>query len=380
MYLNRLRVQEFRNILPTTLEFSAHRNYLFGDNAQGKTNLIEAIYLLCLAKSFRTNEDSALAPFNKSSFLIEGDFNSAGNIQRHVGIMYNEASGKQIKVDGKKLPQYSKLVGLFPIIILSANDHEITAGPPAKRRRFFNVLLSQSSSRYLDDLKHYEKVLKQRNKMLAVSVSGDRSAQVEMEIWNEQLVELGARIMAARAAIVDDINPFLGEFYRRISNEKWTLRVNYRPNAAVGDSEDIKESFFRLLKRSAARERMQGKTLVGPHRDEFIFYISDYDLRRFGSRGEHKSALVSLKAAEAHVLQQRRQTSPILLLDDLYAELDQERSHNVLDLFDPGSQVFITGTSLDYAGMKNSSGLSRDQTIFKVQEGRIERVDYEQET
>jgi len=377
MYLNRLRVQEFRNILPTTLEFSPHRNYLFGDNAQGKTNLIEAIYLLCLAKSFRTNEDGALAPFDKSGFLIEGDFSSAENIQRHVGIMYDEAGGKQIKVDGKKLQQYSKLVGLFPIIILSANDHEITAGPPAMRRRFFNVLLSQSSSRYLDDLKHYEKVLKQRNKMLAVSVSGDKSTQAQMEIWDAQLVEVGARIIAARAAIVNDINPFLSEFYRRISSEKWTLRVSYRPNAAIDGIEDIKEGFFRLLKRSASRERMQGKTLVGPHRDEFIFYISDYNLRRFGSRGEHKSALVSLKAAEAHVLQQRRQTLPILLLDDLYAELDQERSHNVLNLFDPGSQVFVTGTSLDYAGMKNSSGLASDQTIFKVQAGGISRVEYE---
>lgn len=377
MYLNRLRVQEFRNILPTTLEFSPHRNYLFGDNAQGKTNLIEAIYLLCLAKSFRTNEDGALAPFDKSGFLIEGDFSSAENIQRHVGIMYDEAGGKQIKVDGKKLQQYSKLVGLFPIIILSANDHEITAGPPAMRRRFFNVLLSQSSSRYLDDLKHYEKVLKQRNKMLAVSISGGKSTQAQMEIWDAQLVEVGARIIAARAAIVNDINPFLSEFYRRISSEKWTLRVSYRPNAAIDGIEDIKEGFFRLLKRSASRERMQGKTLVGPHRDEFIFYISDYNLRRFGSRGEHKSALVSLKAAEAHVLQQRRQTLPILLLDDLYAELDQERSHNVLNLFDPGSQVFVTGTSLDYAGMKNSSGLASDQTIFKVQAGGISRVEYE---
>lgn len=378
MHLNRLRVQEFRNILPTTLECSRRRNYLFGDNAQGKTNLIEAIYLLCLAKSFRTNEDGALVPFNKSSFLIEGDFSSAENIQRHVGIMYDQASGKKIKVDGKKLQQYSKLVGLFPIIILSANDHEITAGPPAMRRRFFNVLLSQSSSRYLDDLKHYEKVLKQRNKLLADSVSGDRSVLAQMDIWDAQLVDVGARIIAARAAIVNDINPYLGDFYRRISNQKWSLRVRYQPNAAVGDSEDVKESFFRLLKRAAARERMQGKTLVGPHRDEFVFYISDYDLRRFGSRGEHKSALVSLKAAEAYVLQQRRQTPPILLLDDLYAELDQERSHNVLNLFDPGSQVFITGTSLDYAGMKNSNGLSHDQTVFKVQAGLIKRVDYGQ--
>ena len=380
MYLNRLQIHSFRNIRPTKLEFSPHRNYLFGDNAQGKTNLIEAIYLLCLAKSFRTNDDSALVPFNENRCLIEGDFESLEKIHRHVGIMFDEASGKQIKVDGKKLHQYSKLVGLFPIIILSANDHEITAGPPAQRRRFFNILLSQSSSRYLDDLKHYEKILKQRNKVLAALVTGDRMARGQLDIWDEQLVSVGARIVAARAAIVMELNPFLSEFYARISSKKWTFHASYCPNVNINAASEIESSFFQQLKKTASRERMYGKTLVGPHRDEFIFYISDYDLRRFGSRGEHKSALVSLKAAEAHVLQQRTEMPPMLLLDDLYAELDQERSHNVLELFDPKCQIFVTGTSLDWAGMNNTNGLATEQTVYKVQAGTIGRVDNGQTT
>jgi len=374
MYLSRLQIHGFRNIQPTSLEFSPHRNYFFGDNAQGKTNLIEAIYLLCLAKSFRTNDDNALVPFGGKSCLIEGDFQSAEKIHRHVGIMYDEANGKQIKVDGKKLHQYSKLVGLFPIIVLSANDHEITAGPPAQRRRFFNILLSQSSGRYLDDLKHYEKILKQRNKVLSELVTGGRAMQAQLEIWDEQLVKVGSKIMTARAAIVQELNPFLIEFYACITNKKWSLHAKYRPNVQEEGGQDIETAFRQQLKKTAARERMQAKTLVGPHRDEFLFYISDYELRRFGSRGEHKSALVSLKAAEAHVLQKRTAMPPMLLLDDLYAELDQNRSHSVLELFDPDCQVFVTGTSLDWAGMTSTNGLASDQTVYKVKAGYIQRV------
>ena len=380
MYLSGLQIHSFRNIQPTRLEFSPYRNYLFGDNAQGKTNLIEAIYLLCLAKSFRTNDDSALIPFQEKMCLIEGAFESIEKIHRHVGIMYDEANGKQIKVDGKKLHQYSKLVGLFPIIILSANDHEITAGPPAQRRRFFNILLSQSSSRYLDDLKHYEKILKQRNKVLAGLVTGDRNLQDQLEVWDVQLVAVGARIIAARAAIVADLNPFLNEYYARISSKKWSLRAEYRPNISSRAAGDIETSFAQQLKSTATRERIQRKTLVGPHRDDFVFYISDYELRRFGSRGEHKSALVSLKAAEAHVLQQRTDMPPILLLDDLFAELDRERSHNVLQLFNPDCQIFVTGTSLDWAGMKSTDGLNGEKSIFNVHSGTIDRAENGQKT
>ena len=373
MFLSRLEIQKFRNLQPAIFECSPHRNYIFGDNAQGKTNLVEAIYLLCLAKSFRTREDIDLVPFSEDTYFIEGGFTSDEHITHHVGIMFDAKQGKRIHLDGKKLNQFSKLVGLFPIIVLSVNDYEITSGPPAQRRRFFNVLLSQSSSRYLDDLKQYEKVLKQRNTILADIAAGRAQGNNMLDVWSDQLVQTGVRLMAARSAIVEELNHYLADYYSTITNEKWSFRVVYRPNVEFKQN-DVAARFESALQRTAFKEKKQGKTLVGPHRDEFIFFISDNDLRKFGSRGEHKSALVSLKAAEAQVLYKRTENHPILLLDDLYAELDNDRSLKVLNLFDPAGQIFVTGTSLDYAGMMSSIEHIDDQTTFMVDNGKITRV------
>lgn len=374
MYLNRLEIQNFRNLIPAAFEFSPHKNFIFGDNAQGKTNLIEAIYLLCLAKSFRTRDDIDLSPFSENGYFVEGDFVSDEQISHHVGIMYDIKQGKQIKVDGKKLSQFSKLIGQFPIIVLSVDDYEITSGPPAQRRRFFNVLLSQSSKRYLDDLKQYDKVLKQRNSVLSDIASGQRDAEQMLEIWNSQLSALGSRVMRSRAVMVEELNHYLTDFYSVITNKKWTFRASYSPNVSFHNSDDIETEFEAALKRAGYKEKMFGKTLVGPHRDEFLFFISDNELRKFGSRGEHKSALVSLKAAEAQVLYKRTENYPILLLDDLFAELDRDRSTKVLELFDPASQIFITGTSLDYAGLRESPESMNDQLTFLVANGQISRA------
>ncbi|MBN1482732.1 DNA replication/repair protein RecF [candidate division KSB1 bacterium] len=372
MYLSRLEIHRFRNLRPATFEFSPFRNYVFGDNAQGKTNLIEAIYLLCLAKSFRTREDVDLVPFSENGYLVEGRFLSNESISHHAAIMLDAQQGKQIKIDGKRLNQFSKLVGLFPIIVLSVDDYEITSGPPAQRRRFFNILLSQCSSRYLDDLKRYEKVLKQRNVMLQERVAGRRNGEHMLDAWNTQLVQFGAQLMRARAAIVDELNSHLTAYYSILTNKKWSLRVDYHPNIRF-KMNDIETRFESALNRVRHKEKKQAKTLVGPHRDDFIFAISDHELRKFGSRGEHKSALVSLKAAEAQVLYKRTENHPILLLDDLFAELDRDRSSKVLELFDPSSQVFVTGTSLDYAGLRPAESTAH-QSTFIVDNGKINRV------
>jgi DNA replication and repair protein RecF len=193
-------------------------------------------------------------------------------------------------------------------------------------------------------------------------------------VWSEQLSELGARVMAARAKMVDELNSYMTNFYAAITNQKWTFRVVYNPNIAFQDTDQIKEKFDQALKRTRFKEKQRAKTIVGPHRDEFTFFISDNDLRKFGSRGEHKSALVSLKAAESQVLYKRTEIYPILLLDDLFAELDRQRSTKVLDLFDPSSQLFITGTTLDYVGMRESSDILNNQATFMVKNGAINRV------
>jgi len=372
MILQQLEVHRFRNIEPVKIGFHPKVNFFFGDNAQGKTNFIEAVYILCLAKSFKSNDDSELVPFHADDYLIEGEFESESGIKRHVGVMFEKSNGKQIKIDGKRLNAFSKLVGLFPIVILSSSDYAITNGPPAERRRFFNILLSQSSSRFLDDLKKYDKVLKQRNTILGEAASGKTSVLSQIELWNVQLIELGSRIMAARKNIVNEMNPYLSEFYEKITGAHDGLTIDYVPNIALTSEEHIADAFEKTLQKHALWERKRGKSLVGPHRDEFHVMIGDKNLRKFGSRGEHKSAAVSLRATESIILKQKTETSPLLLLDDLYAELDKPRSQNVLNLFEKNSQLFITGTSLDYSALQMSSAFTQASKIFFVKSGVIQ--------
>ena len=374
MYLNRLLIHKFRNLQNTSLTCCPHQNYLFGDNAQGKTNFIEAIYLLCLAKSFRSREENDLVPLNESEYFVEGEFTSESALQHRVAIYYHSDQGKQIHVDGKRLNQYSKLVGLFPVISLSAEDYEITAGPPAQRRRFFNILLSQSSNRYLDDLKDYEKILKQRNLLLGELAIRNSAAQ--LDVWTTQLVEYGDRLIQARLKMVKALNPFLGDYYKTITHQSSSLSVRYQPNVRLKTATSIKDQFEAQLKQVREKERQQKRTLVGPHRDEFVFFVGDNELRRFGSQGEHKSALVSLKAAEARVLYERTTVHPILLLDDLYAELDRSRSSHVMDLFDTSNQIFVTGTTLDYVGIQHTTQQIENECTFMVKNGAIERSNH----
>jgi DNA replication and repair protein RecF len=372
MYLNQLEIQKFRNLKPVRLTFSPSVNFIFGDNAQGKTNLVEAIYILCLAKSFRTREDAEIVPFSDHEFFVEGEFRADDVIRRRIAVMYDSEQGKQISIDEKRLHRFSNLIGEFPIICLSAGDHEITSGAPSQRRRFFNILLSQSSRRYLDDLKQYEKIVRQRNTILAAVMSGKQGAAEQLEIWNQQLVSLGARLMRARREMVNELNINLAEYYQIITHNRWSLRIDYHPNVVASADDGVEEKFERQLRQWLQKEKRHGVTLIGPHRDEFKFLVSDRELRLFGSRGEHKSALVSLKAAEAAALQKRTEIQPIILLDDLYAELDGGRSANVLDLFEKNRQIFVTGAARGGDGsLKNS-----DTAAFFVESGSISKGDH----
>ncbi len=372
MIFRSLAIHRFRNLQEATLTFHPGCNFIFGDNAQGKTNMLESVYVLCLAKSFRAREDAELVPFDEDSFFIEGDFDNESGISRHVSVLYSTTNGKQIKIDGKKLQQFSKLIGQCPVVILSADDYSITSGPPAQRRRFFNIFLSQSSNRYLDNLKNYDKVLKQRNTLLSKIAEGHNANRSQLETWNTQLIRFGAQLMLSRQKMIERMNEYVQHYYKLITESDVTFSVIYESNVPFEDEKQISECFQQKLKRVARKEQFQGTSIAGPHRDEFVFKIGDRDLRRYGSRGEHKSVLVSLKAAEVQFLKQSTDTQPILLLDDLYAELDRERSHRVLDLFEPSSQLFVTGTSSDYAVI-NGVESKTDKYTFFVKGGKIEQ-------
>ncbi|MBN1541495.1 DNA replication/repair protein RecF [candidate division KSB1 bacterium] len=373
MRINRLAIKEFRNLNEWEHRFTSSHIYILGENGQGKTNLIESIYLLCLAKSFRTRDDNELIPFEQPFFRVEGDFVDFSGSSQNVVVYCGEAEGKKILLNGKPLIPFSKLVGLFPIVVLSADDQAITQGTPAIRRRFVNILLSQSSRRYLDDLKDYEKILKQRNMLLSHIAAGENRQARQLDAWNERLVDRGVAVMAARENLIEEINGYLFSAYSFLSAQKERLSLIYDPSVPSERDRSVKESFFRRLHRFAAKEKKKGQSLVGPHRDEFIFQIGDRNLRRYGSRGEHKSVLVSLKSAEAKLLQNKTSTQPLLLLDDLFAELDQARGKRAVELFEKESQTFITGTSFDYIAMKSELLERSDIELLFVNQGKVKK-------
>ena len=372
MFLRSLGIDSFRNIEPQSLHFNADKNYFFGDNAQGKTNLLEAIYLLCLCKSFRSATDQEMLRMGADVYSLRGLFIDSQNIEREVSFCYSGAAGKQISLDGKPVHHYSTLVGLFPVVILSVADYDITHGAPQQRRRFMNILSSQCSPRYLNDLKEYERIVKQRNRVLTLIQTGKQQAESELEVWDEQLVQRGSALIRFRHKIISELNELVQSYYQTIAwGRREIFSIRYQSRLAESDDHSLPDHYAKALQRIKKMEIQRGMTLMGPHRDDFIFRIGDRSLKSFGSRGEHKSALISLKAAEVTLLRQKLNTSPLLLLDDLYAELDRIRGEKVLDIFMDDSQCFITATTFDYAALQGTRSLQNQKTLFFVTDGKF---------
>ena len=374
MVLCNLAVEGFRNLSSQHISFFEKQNYLFGENAQGKTNLLEAVYLLCLCKSFRTSNDTEMISLGKRQFNLMGQFIDQNKIEHEIHLQYQPSAGKQVFLDGKPLYHLSSLVGQFPVVVLSVADYDITHGSPQQRRRFFNILASQCSARYLADLKEYEKIIKQRNRILWLAQTGKQNPGDELDVWDEQLILKGISLITFRSTLVSLMDQICQKHYRTIANsDQETLSIAYQPNVEHHDIALLYDRFKEKLQHYKRMEISRGISLVGPHRDEFRFAIGVRPLRHFGSRGEHKSALISIKAAELAILKRYLRTSPVILLDDLYAELDQERGERVMELFSGEGQCFISGTSADFSTVHQNLGRQNEHFLFFVREGKIEK-------
>lgn len=372
MHLQRLDIDGFRNLKQQVCPFPGVHNYIFGDNAQGKTNLLECIHLLCLTKSFRTHEDAELVASDRNGFHLAALITDETRVDHHIHMTYAAGQGKQLQLDSKPVQAFSTLVGQFPVVKLSTEDHDITAGAPQQRRRFFNILMSQLSLRYLSDLKEYDRILKQRNRILEMAAKGRLEHRHDLEAWNDQLVRKAEALFLARHNLVEELNEVLLVLYKHLVNASDTLRVVYRPHVGQSRNSSYSDTFYALLKKVHGRELAQAQTLAGPHRDDFQFMIADRDVRRYASRGEHKSVLISLKGAEVALLRKKLDKAPLVLLDDLFAELDIQRIQAVLQMSLQQGQRFITGTSFDHQLL--SGRLPQDSVIYWMRSGQLAQV------
>jgi DNA replication and repair protein RecF len=374
MHVERLRISNFRNYQEAELEFSSHFNLIFGQNAQGKTNLLEALYLICLGRSFRSARNQDLVRFDCASLLIEGSLILDNQISRRAVVRYTRDGKKEISIDRKKIQRHSKIFGQFPIVVMAPDEFKITSGGPAERRKFVDILLSQISVTYLSNLQDYTRVLKQRNRILQNAKSGSRLDLSALAPWTENLIKIGSKIVYDRYRFIRDFSRVLTVTYNRYSETRDELTVELKSRLPEAETDRIEATFSRLLNERSSSEKVRGMTLVGPHRDDLDFSINGADLRSFGSRGEHKSALISLKLAEFKYLELKKEEKPVLLLDDCYSELDNSREQSVLNSLGGLGQIFVTTPRKEVAEY-HEEFLSEHQEVFsyEVTQGQVQR-------
>ena len=369
MHLQSISISNFRNYERADITFSRHFNLIYGLNAHGKTNFLEAIYILCLGRSFRMAKNQNMLRFDSPHFIIEGNLILDNQIQKTVVLRYIRDGLKEISIDHKRIRSHSTIFGHFPAVVMSPDEFRITAGGPAERRRFIDILLSQVSVSYLSNLQEYNRILKQRNRILQNIRNGQTFDKNAIIPWNNSLVRKGSQIIGDRYSYLREFDTVLEPIYRQYTQSNENLTVTLDSPFKDDTTEAIEAQFSTALAQVQRREEILGTTLRGPHRDDLRFSIDDVDLRHFGSRGEHKSALISLKIAEFFFVQERRQETPIMLLDDCYSELDGFREKRVFESLKDLGQVFMTSPRQHQAAMSQEFSNSK---AFHVENGVIE--------
>lgn len=340
MILRSLEVENFRNFPNKKIKFSDDINVLYGFNGVGKTNILEAISLICLSKSFRTRSDSDLIHFEKRHFNVEADiFFDSGN-QKKIRINFSHENGKRILVDHEKIRSLSQLIGYFPIVILAPEDDSITNGIPLERRRFIDVVLSQLDREYLKLLQEYNRILKQRNRVLQDAKENRYKFSEKIDPWNEELFFKARILTDKRGNFIKELAPKASEVYDNITSHLEKLSLEYQPS--LRPEWYNFDAFKQKLNQQINLEILRGNTLIGPHRDEILFMLNDRELRKFGSRGQHRSFLLALKIAEYELMKEKLNESPIFLIDDVYSEIDEVREKALNRYFIKLNQIFVT--------------------------------------
>lgn len=347
MILNRLSLTNLRNHGQTDIECPEGTLLLLGENGAGKTTVLEAIAMLCTSRSFVTHLDRAVLRRDAGFFRVEGRFTSCTASRHSVSVRYDEASArKQIEIDHAPLAASAELIGRFPMVALSPQHRPITAGGPAERRAFMDFIISQLHHAYLLDLMTYRRVLRQRNALLADHDRHPSALRNTLATWDAAMAEAAVRILRHRTAFVDAFVPFLQEAMDGMIPEREEAALRYQSSMDVDLSEaDAVAAYREELQRRFEADLRRGTTTAGPHRDELEILLNGHDIRAHASQGQHKTVLISLKLAEYRYLASGLDEPPLLLLDDVFSELDDARLANVLRLVGGLGQTFITSAS-----------------------------------
>ena len=351
MILNRVRYQGFRNLVDAEIDFSDDFNYIIGNNGAGKTNLLEAIYYAGNASSFREKEDRSLIRFDAEFLRVEAETGSD-----HSAAVYLDAARKKVILDGNNVPRISDFIGWLGVTVLSIDDIWIVRGAPAKRRSFLDWAIAKVSPAYVAALVEYRKVVRQRNRFLqSLSENGGRKL---FEVFDEQLISSGNEIYRKRAAKL----PELRQIFADIGSDFGLRKLGMDYQTECSDME-LNE---KVLKRVRSIEIARGQTVVGPHRDDLLFSLNGHSMQHYASEGEERAASISLKLAEAEMLFRANSERPILLLDEVCAELDGAKRDTLVSMLQ--GQVFYASTRPSEPGAVPG----RQIRLFHIERGRIE--------
>ncbi|MBN1521095.1 MAG: DNA replication and repair protein RecF [Candidatus Aureabacteria bacterium] len=367
MWVQDLAIHNFRNIERADLRCGSLWNVIFGRNAQGKTNILEAVYFLTTLRSFRTKNANDLLRSGADSFLLKALI-LTGNLPCRLKAGY-EGGKKKIFLNEESLTTLEKVIGVFPIVLATGRNIDLVGQPPAVLRRFLDGQLSQSIPDYLKTLLQYEKVLRSRNLLIK---QNSPSARRQLKVWTEKLTGLGARIFDLRRKAVKRLGIFARLNLKRITEEKEELEVRYITQAEGESEEAFSRSFEKKMMESASRERDRGFTLVGPHRDHLVFLINGLPAHKFASTGQRKSIGFALKMAEAENIRSFCRTEPVMLLDEIFNEVDEARRKNIYALIPRDRQVFCTTAEREI--LKEIEKAGKKLSLFRVTQGEVETL------
>ncbi len=360
MILDSLSIINYKNIRQAELHFSPNVNCFLGNNGMGKTNLLDAIYYLSFCKSFTLLSDSQNMLHGEDFFMLQGLYSDQGApFELYCGMRRRQK--KQFKRDKKEYDRLSDHIGFVPLVMVSPEDGELIRGGSEERRKFLDLVISQSNKGYLNTLIRYNKALQQRNALLKQSV-GDPTLY---EIWEGQMHLAGSEIYRERRRFVEAFIPVFQEFYRAISSDSEVAGLNYTSHCEEGELEV-------LLRNSRERDMILGYTTRGIHRDDVEMTLDSYPMRRLGSQGQNKTYLIALKLAQFDFLCQSGTTTPLLLLDDIFDKLDATRVEEIIKLVSSNQfgQIFITDTNRKYLD-EIIGRTSHNFRLFNVEDGEI---------
>lgn len=367
MHLKLLSLVNFKNYEEANLTLSPEINVFVGNNGQGKTNILDAIYYLSFCKSFLNPIDKQNIRIDEKFFLLNGTyFKDEKKID--ISISVQQGQKKKVKKNRKEYEKLSEHIGLFPAVVISPYDRNLISEGSDTRRKFIDSIISQYDRLYLDTLIRYNKVLQQRNALLK-QFQEMRIFELEsIEVWNEQLIQLGEVIHEKRSAFLNDFIPVFQQYFDLISNKAEQISIDYESQLNDGE-------FREQLEKSHRKDSAVGYTTVGIHKDDLVFKIHDHPIKKYGSQGQQKSFLIGLKLAQFELIAKLLKMKPILLLDDIFDKLDHLRVEHLMKLVSDHQfgQVFITDTDQDRIH-KVFSEIPIERFMFEIKEGSVEKI------